>query len=77
MNKDKRIGRKLLCLVVSLVMVCTLIPRSPASVSISSICLSYPNSQLSMFNVKRLKKAGMPLKLTSPFMLSLRLIKQA
>ena len=29
MNKDKRIGRKLLCLVVSLVMVCTLIPHVP------------------------------------------------
>ena len=31
MNKDLRIGRKFLCLVIALVMVMTLIPRLPAS----------------------------------------------
>ena len=33
MNKDLRIGRKLLCLIIALVMVMTLIPRLPASVA--------------------------------------------
>ena len=33
MNKEKRIGRKVLCLVISLLMVLTLVPRMPASLA--------------------------------------------
>ena len=37
MNKDLRIGRKFLCLVIALVMVMTLIPRLPASLAYAAV----------------------------------------
>ena len=45
MNKDLRIGRKLLCLIIAIVMVMTLIPRLPSSLAYADAGQTPPHSK--------------------------------